>query len=225
MMLYFQQFFLFISLGSIIFGTLGAIVQVKIKRLIGYASIAHGGYIFFGLACNSLAGNFSSFIYLIVYAIVTLNFFCLLINTEHLFYRYNMMYLNQLYGLFLYNKEISFHFLITFISMASIPPVSTFFVKFFLFTSGIEARLEFSVLIILILSLASTFYYLEFVQSFFYFKINEINLHMFTENNLVYIFLRASTFFLLVGLYFLLILEPKNLIHLFSACYCPCVFY
>jgi NADH-quinone oxidoreductase subunit N len=59
----FQPFLLISGVGSIIIGSLGALIQVKIKRFLGYTSIAQSGYIVLGLSCNSLNGALSSFLY------------------------------------------------------------------------------------------------------------------------------------------------------------------
>ena len=190
----FQPFLLICALGSVIIGSLGALIQVKIKRFLAYTSIAQSGYIVMGISCNSLNGTISSFIYLFMYCLITLSFFCILLNMEHIAKGLNTIYLNQLYSLILYNKEITFHTIIILFVMAAIPPFSSFFAKFFIFIVTIEAKLEFITFWLLSFSLISTFYYLNFIQQLIFFKFNNIKIFKFNENILSIIFLRSNSF-------------------------------
>src|SRR5690606_21600262 len=63
----FYYIFIFIcSFYSIIYGTIGALFQTNFKRLIGYSSITHAGFII----SNLLIFTFNSFIFAIFYLIV-----------------------------------------------------------------------------------------------------------------------------------------------------------
>jgi NADH-quinone oxidoreductase subunit N len=147
-----------------------------------------------GLSCNSLNGSISAFLYLVMYCMITLSFFCVLINIEHIKKGYNMTYLNQLYSVFLYNKEIAFHIIIIIFVMAAIPPFSSFFAKFFIFIVSIETKLELITALLLFFTLISTFYYLNFIQQLIFFKINDLKIFYFKENILYYTFLRLNSF-------------------------------
>lgn len=186
----FQPFLWICAIGSVFVGSLGALIQVKIKRFLAYTSIAQSGYLVMGISCNSLNGYVSSLIYLFMYCLITLCFFCILINIEHIKNGSNMLYLNQLYSIILYNKEITFHLIIAIFVMAAIPPFSSFFAKFLIFIVSIEAKLEFITCLLLFLTLISTFYYLNFIQQLIFFKINEFKIFYFLENTFYIFFLR-----------------------------------
>lgn len=66
------------SVCSIIIGTMGAINQTKIKRLIAYSGISHMGFIILGFVIMSKQSFESSFIYLLIYTINMLGVFFLL---------------------------------------------------------------------------------------------------------------------------------------------------
>lgn len=187
------------SLGSLIIGSLGALIQVKIKRFMGYTSIAQSSYILLGLSTNSLNGAISSLFFLIMYCIITLSFFSILLNTEHVNKCNNMTYFNQLYSLIIYNKEISVHLIIIILVMAAIPPFSSFFAKFFIFIVSIEANLELLIIFFLAFTLISTFYYLNFIQQIVFFKFNEIKIYIFRENHLILNYLRINSIFFLTS--------------------------
>jgi len=46
-----QSDLVFISIGSIVVGSLGALKQIRIKRFLAYASINQVGFLFLGLSC------------------------------------------------------------------------------------------------------------------------------------------------------------------------------
>jgi len=165
----------------------------------GYTSIAQSSYIILGLSCNSLNGAISSFIFLIMYCIITLSFFCVLLNVGHIIKGNNMIYFNQLYSLIVYNKEVSLHLIIIILVMAAIPPFSSFFAKFFIFIVSIEANLELLTIVFLGFTLISTFYYLNFIQQMVFFKFNEIKIFLFADNYLILNYLRLNSFFFLTS--------------------------
>ena len=61
-------------------GTLGAINQKKIKRLLAYSSIAHVGYLLIGLATGTIEAAESLPVYIIVYVLMTINVFGIILS-------------------------------------------------------------------------------------------------------------------------------------------------
>lgn len=198
-----EFFLIFSCLGSIILGSLGALIQVKIKRFLAYTSIAQSGYIIIGLASNSLNGFISAFLYLLMYCIITLSFFAVLVNLEQVNKGYNISYLNQLYSIILYNKEVTFHFIIIILVMAAIPPFSSFFVKLLVFIVSIEAQLVIIILFFLSFSLLSTLYYLTFIQQLLFLKFNNGTVSLFHDNSFNIPFLRICSIFFSFSFFFL----------------------
>jgi NADH-quinone oxidoreductase subunit N len=64
---------------TILYGNLGALVQTNIKRLFGYSSIGHAGYLLIGVAAGALEGTTAVLFYLLAYGITNLAAF-LVIN-------------------------------------------------------------------------------------------------------------------------------------------------
>lgn len=202
--LFLIQPFLWISaVGSILYGSLGALIQVKIKRFLAYTSIAQSGYIMVGLACNSLNGSISALLFLLMYCFVTLSFFLILLNIENILTKNNMIYLNQLYSILLYNKEIAFHIILIILVMAAIPPFSSFFVKLFILLVSIEAKQELLTIFILGLTLISTFYYLNFIQQLIFFKYKRNKLFFFNETIINLSLLRLNSLIFLGSVFIL----------------------
>lgn len=199
------QPFLFLSaLGSITLGSLCALTQVRIKRFMAYTSIAQSGYIMMGLACCSINGYVSALLYLIMYCLITLSFFFIILNVEHIIKKNTVIYLNQLYNLFIYNKEVTLHFILILLVMAAIPPFNSFFAKLFICMVSIEAKYEFFIVIVLAVTLISTFYYLNFIQQLLFFKYKYSNkIYVFYTSTFHLIYLRINSFFFVFSCFFL----------------------
>ena len=138
----FQNFLVFVSLGSLLVGSLGALKQVRIKRFIAYTSINQVGFIFLGISCCNLAGVVAATLYLVIYSIMSTAFFCIILNIEHVITGRGTRYLSDLYSLATYNTENAKHLVVIFLSMAGLPPMGGFIGKLFLYFATFEARLD-----------------------------------------------------------------------------------
>ena len=161
---FFQNIFVIVSVGSILVGSFGALKQVRIKRFLAYTSISQVGFILLGITSGNLLGLFASLMYLILYLITSCLFFGIFLNINHIILKKNIIYLSDLYGIFYYNNEIGKHLSLTIFSMAGLPPLGGFFGKLFLYYAVIEARLDFVLFTILLISIISTYYYLNFIR-------------------------------------------------------------
>jgi NADH-quinone oxidoreductase subunit N len=127
---------------------------------------------------------------------MNLIFFSIFLRTEHAIIEKNVIYLSDLYGISYYSYEIAIHFSITILSMAGLPPLGGFIGKLFIYFSAIEARLDFSLLFALLISVLSTYYYLNCVRYIFFEKRGEHKLYYFINNKKLTVFLRFCSFFL-----------------------------
>ncbi len=203
--MYFISPFLWIAAsGSVIIGSIGALTQVKIKRFLAYTSISQSGYILIGLGCNSVNGFLSAYLYLIMYCIITIAFFCIFLNIEHITKGNNIIYFNQLQSLFIFNKEISIHAIIIIFVMAAIPPFTSFFAKLFIFLVTVESKLEIITCIFLFFSLISTFYYLNFIQQLIFYKLQDYKIYFYKESIVLNIFLKINSSFFIIGVLFII---------------------
>lgn len=192
----FQSLFLFTSLGSMVVGSFGAIKQIRIKRFFAYTSINQIGFILLGISSCSLMGLIASIMYLCLYIIMNLIFFSIFLRIEHAIIEKNIVYLSDLYGISSYSYETSIHFSITILSMAGLPPLGGFIGKLFIYFSAIEARLDFSLLFTLLISILSTYYYLNCIRYIFFEKRGEYKLYYFINDKNLTVFLRCCSFFL-----------------------------
>lgn len=179
----FQFLFSFIAIGSMIVGAFGALKQTRIKRFIAYTSINQVGFLLLGIASCNLIGLISIFIYLILYILMNIIFFSIILNTEHIITQRNMIYLSDFYMFSLFNNETSKYLVLTLMSMAGLPPLGGFIGKLFLYFSIIEARLDYILILSLLISILSTYYYLSLIRHILFEKCYNFKLYYYIKKN------------------------------------------
>ena len=109
---------------SIIYGAIGALNQTRIKRLLAYSGIGHMGFILFGVAMGSFEGIQASFIYMIIYVIMSVCSFSTIISLN-----LSRGLLVELSGISRNNPVIAMTLAVVFFSIAGIPPLAGFLSK------------------------------------------------------------------------------------------------
>jgi NADH:ubiquinone oxidoreductase subunit 2 (subunit N) len=115
------------SLLSIIIGTLGALNQNKIKRLLAYSGISHMGFIVLGYSILNNEGLIVSNIYLLIYMLSMISVFIFVIFTN-----INNKFIVELSSLKFINRILTITMVLLILSIAGIPPLSGFISKWFL---------------------------------------------------------------------------------------------
>ncbi len=161
-----QMIIVFISIASMLFGAIAAIGQKKLKRLIAYSSIGHMGYALAGLSVGTNGGIQSSIIYISIYLVMNLAFFCGLFML-----RKNEQYyenIEDLSGLSKNHPILSVSFLIILFSLAGIPPLAGFFAKFYIFMAVIEKSMYFLAIVGLLSTVVAAYYYLKIIKIIYF---------------------------------------------------------
>ena len=161
-----QLILIFISIGSMILGSVAAISQNNIKRLMAYSSIGHMGFALAGVATGAISGYASSIVYITIYAVMNLGAFgCIYLMRRKEEYCENI---SDLSGLSKNNPILALSFLIIFFSLAGIPPLGGFFAKFYIFLSVVESELYALAIIGLLSTVISAFYYLKIIKVIYF---------------------------------------------------------
>jgi len=155
---------------SIFIGSVVAIKQTRIKRLLAYSAISHMGYILIGLIASNIEGIQSVFFYLIVYIITNIGIWGIILGIK------KFKFISELKNLFLINPFLVFTLLINFFSLSGVPPLIGFSAKLFVFISTIESNLYIILLFSIFLSIISTFYYLRLIKIITFEKNNILNI-------------------------------------------------
>src|SRR5207302_7953898 len=125
-----QRLVVLIALLTVIYGNLAALPQANFKRLLGYSSIAHAGYLLIGMACFD--GRAVTF-YLVAYLLMTiLSFAVLVIVAQQTGDR-----IEDFDGLAQRSPFLAFALLIARASLAGVPLTAGFFGKLLIFMAAI----------------------------------------------------------------------------------------
>jgi NADH-quinone oxidoreductase subunit N len=124
-----------LSGATILYGNLGAIPQRNIKRLLGYSSIGHAGYMLMGIAALNSLGAAAVVFYLVQYAFTVLAAFLVIVAVTNSTDDENIA---SFAGLHRRAPILAAAMLMAMLSLAGIPPLSGFFGKFLLFTAVIR---------------------------------------------------------------------------------------
>lgn len=163
-----QPLLLFVAAGSILLGALGALLQTKIKRFVGYTSINQMGYLLIGVSSGDIEGLQASFLYLFFYLIMSFSFFSILLYVHNVKTGKDILFLNQLNYFGHKHRNLAIILALVLFSMAGIPPLAGFFGKFFLFFSAFKAGNHSLILLGLITNVVSAFYYLRLIKCMFF---------------------------------------------------------
>ncbi|MGE0254005.1 MAG: NADH-quinone oxidoreductase subunit NuoN [Alphaproteobacteria bacterium] len=161
-----QQVIWAISVASMLLGSLAAIGQTNIKRLMAYSSIGHMGFALVGLAAGTETGAQGILLYLTVYLFMNVGTFAVILAMR----RQGRMVegINDLAGLGRTHPALAAALAIFMFSMAGIPPLAGFFGKFYVFIAAIQAELYQLAVIGLLASVISAFYYLRIVKVMYF---------------------------------------------------------
>jgi NADH-quinone oxidoreductase subunit N len=157
-----QQIIVFISIASMVLGSVAAIGQSNIKRLMAYSSIGHMGFALVGLAANSEAGAQGVVIYMLIYLMMTLGTFAFILAMRRK--DGNVEQIGDLAGLSSTNPAMATIMTILMFSLAGIPPLAGFWAKWYVFLAAINAELYALAIIGVLASVVGAYYYLRIIK-------------------------------------------------------------
>jgi NADH-quinone oxidoreductase subunit N len=159
-----QKMIYVLSILTMTIGNLFAIRQKNLKRFLAFSSISQAGYILLGIIGGNELGMSSLVYYMLVYIFSNLAAFGVVIAVSNASGKENIDDYN---GLYKTNPGLSLVMMIALFSLAGIPPVAGFFGKFFLFTAAAEKGYFILVLIAILNTIISLYYYLLVVKAMF----------------------------------------------------------
>ncbi|MFV9996756.1 MAG: NADH-quinone oxidoreductase subunit NuoN [Arsenophonus endosymbiont of Dermacentor nuttalli] len=159
-----------IAIASILFGNLMAISQQNIKRLLGYSSIAHMGYLLLPLIVlqiDSMASQITVTIYFIGYLFASLGAFGVVSILSSPYCDNDKDDMNAYRGLYWRQPMLAIILTIMMLSLAGIPITLGFIGKFYILIAGINANLWWLTAAAIGGSVIGLYYYLRFIASLY----------------------------------------------------------
>jgi NADH-quinone oxidoreductase subunit N len=154
-----QVLLAFVAATSMIVGNLMAIVQSSLKRLLAYSGIAQAGYVLIGVIAGGQSGLAAVLFYLFVY--MFMNFGAFAVVTMLAGPEGDRDRLSDLDGLYRRSPLMAILMTVFMLSLAGFPPFVGFFGKLFLFTAGVSAGYTWLVVLAVLMSVVSVYYYVR----------------------------------------------------------------
>ena len=151
---------------SLFLGTLGALYQTKLKRLLAYSGVVNSGLIFLGISSGTLEGLFSGCFCFLIYVFSS---FCIWSFTALLKKKVDgdacgFLFISEISSLFRLNRFLGSSFFLILFSLGGIPPLSGFFSKFYIFISLVDSGAFSLSFYSILVACLSAFYYLRVIK-------------------------------------------------------------
>jgi NADH-quinone oxidoreductase subunit N len=143
-------------------GNIVALSQTNIKRMLAYSSIAHAGYALLGVIAGGPEGVASMMNYLLIYAFMNIGAFAVVILLRSEGFKGESIYDYE--GLARTHPLSAALMLVFMFSLTGIPPTAGFMGKFYLFMAAVNAGYTWLVVIAVLFSAVSAYFYLRIVM-------------------------------------------------------------
>ena len=151
---------------TMIVGTLFALTQTDIKRMLAYSSIAQAGFMLIGVVATSAAGLSGTMVYLLAYGIATIGAFAIVTLVRDS--TGEATHLSQWAGLGKRSPWVASAFALFLLAFAGIPLTSGFTGKFAVFSAGIAGGATPIVIIGVVASAVAAFFYVRVIVLMFF---------------------------------------------------------
>ena len=150
-----------VAIASMLVGTLAAIIQTNVKRILAYSSIAHAGYILVGIQAGTSDGFSSALWYLAVYAMLALGSFTIISALEE-------SDIDNFKGLASKQPLLAVTFAVLLLAQAGIPPTSGFYAKFSVISAVVDTRSYVLAIVAMVIAVAGAFIYIRLLIAMFF---------------------------------------------------------
>ena len=194
----FEPYFAVIATLSMLYGSIVAIAQSNLKRMLAYSSIAHAGYMSIGLAAGNYASIAGIIFYLAAYTFMNLGAFGIISIVEgkddsHL-------ELKDYAGLAGKHPVLAGFMSLFMFALAGLPPFAGFFGKYYVFVAAIESNLTWLAVLGVLSSIISVYFYIRVVVNM-YFRESESDFQIERNRSGVFSIVVAGIIVILIGLF------------------------
>ena len=150
-----------VAVVTVVVGSVVAVVQTDVKRMLAYSSIAHAGYVLIGLEAGTERGIASSLFYLLAYTFMILGSFAIVTvvgrrgDADHDLDAYR--------GLSRRRPGLALAFTVLLLAQAGVPLTSGFLAKFYVIGAAVEADSYAIAVVGMLAAVVSFFFYLRII--------------------------------------------------------------
>ncbi len=149
-----------LSALTILWGNLAALRQISFKRTLAYSSVAHAGYLLMAVALPTSDSPGVLWYYTLVYSLATITAFIGLLAVQKMAGKDDFEAFN---GLGKKKPFLAFCLTVAMLSLSGLPPAAGFFAKFYLFSNALSQGALWLVLVGLLGSALSLYYYFKLI--------------------------------------------------------------
>jgi NADH-quinone oxidoreductase subunit N len=153
-----------LAILTMIYANIVALRQVQLRRFFAYSGISHAGFLLIPIVAGTAEAIPALGFYLVVYALATLGCFAILAILDH---HAQGVFFKDLHGLFRRSPFLAGVFALCLLTLAGIPPTAGFFAKFYVFKVAFQAGYYPLVIVGLLTTILSAFYYMRIVSIMF----------------------------------------------------------
>jgi NADH-quinone oxidoreductase subunit N len=153
------------ALASMLIGNFAALMQTNVKRMLGYSSIAHAGYVLVALTAASQVGIAAAMFYLASYALMNGGAFMIVSHIAARNERF--VKIEDLSGLAKRQPVLSALFALFVFSLIGVPLTGGFFGKFYVFQAALHSNLVWLTVLGLVNSAIAAYYYLRIIVAIY----------------------------------------------------------
>jgi NADH-quinone oxidoreductase subunit N len=146
---------------SLLVGSILAVVQSDVKRMLAYSSIAHAGYVLVGFETASNRGVAGALFYLLAYAFMIIGSFAVVTLVAGK--GDDDTGLDSFRGLASRRPVLAFVFTVLLLAQTGVPLTSGFLAKFYVISAAVEAKSYALAIIAMIAAVIAAFFYLRLI--------------------------------------------------------------
>jgi NADH-quinone oxidoreductase subunit N len=161
-----QIMLIVISLLSLAIGSIVAIAQTNLKRMLAYSTIGHVGFILLGILAGNTAGYQAAMFYTLTYVLTAMAGFGLIMLLARRGFESDR--LDDFKGLNERSPWFAAMMLVVMFGMAGVPPFVGFFAKLYVLRAVIDAGLTWLAAAAVFFSIISAFYYIRLVKLMYF---------------------------------------------------------
>jgi len=163
---YWSDLFMVMALLSIALGSVVALMQTNIKRMLAYSTISHIGFILLGFVTGVVEGYGAAVFYVLVYILMSMAAFGMIILLNKQGFEADKI--SDFKGLSKHSPWFALLMLAIMLSMAGVPPFIGFYAKLFILQQVISAGFITIAVIAVVFAVISSYYYLQVVKSMYF---------------------------------------------------------
>ena len=163
---YWSDLFMVLAILSIALGSVVALIQTNIKRMLAYSTISHIGFIMLGFVTGVITGYGAAVFYVLVYVLMSLAAFGMIILLNKQGFEADQI--SDFKGLSKHSPWFALMMLVIMLSMAGVPPFIGFYSKLFILQQVVSAGFVTIAVIAVIFAVISAYYYLQVIKSMYF---------------------------------------------------------